>query len=33
LTQQLARISDQTPTGEQRFKNTGTPVDWGKRGI
>jgi hypothetical protein len=31
--QQLARIIDQTPTGERRFKNTGMPVDWCKRGL
>jgi hypothetical protein len=32
--QQLARIIDQTPSGERRFNaNMGMPVDWGKRGI
>lgn len=31
--QQLARIIDQTPTSERRFKSTGMLVDWGKRGI
>lgn len=30
--QQLARIIDQTPGGGRRFKSTGMPVDWGKRG-
>jgi hypothetical protein len=31
--QQLARIIDQTPGGGRRFKGTGMPVDWGKRGL
>jgi hypothetical protein len=32
--QQLARIIDQTPSGERRFNvKMGMPVDWGKRGV
>jgi hypothetical protein len=30
--QQFARIIDQTPGGGRRFKTTGMPADWGKRG-